>query len=141
MRVFLDTNVLASAAATRGLCSDVLREVFASHELIVSEYLIKELKRVLTDKFNLPRDIREEYIWLLHQDTIVAEEADPPPIQLKDKSDIPILGAALQAKADVLVTGDSELQNIGRIEELLILSPRGFWEYLRARHDAPADGK
>ena len=31
MKVFLDTNVLASAAATRGLCADVLREVFASH--------------------------------------------------------------------------------------------------------------
>ena len=139
MRVFLDTNVLASAAATRGLCSDVLREVFASHELIVSEYLIKELKRVLTDKFNLPRDIREEYIWLLHQDTIVAEEADPPPIQLKDKSDIPILGAALQAKADVLVTGDLELQSLERVGELLILSPRGFWERLKTQNDTKAD--
>jgi len=139
MRVFLDTNILASAAATRGLCSDVLREVFASHELIVSEYLIKELKRVLTDKFNLPRDIREEYIWLLHQDTIVAEEADPPPIQLKDKSDIPILGAALQAKADVLVTGDLELQSLERVGELLILSPRGFWERLKTQNDTTAD--
>ena len=126
MRVFLDTNVLASAVATRGLCSDVLREAFASHELIVSEYLIKELKRVLTDKFSLPRDIIEEYIWLLHQDTIVAAEADPPPIQLEDKSDIPFLGAALHAKADVLVTGDLELQSLKRVGELLIVSPRGF---------------
>jgi putative PIN family toxin of toxin-antitoxin system len=135
MRVFLDTNVLASAAATRGLCSDVLREVFASHELIVSEYLIKELRRVLTDKFSLPSDIREEYIWLLHQDTVVAEEAAPPPIQLKDKSDILILGAAVQAKADVLVTGDLELQNLERVGDLLILSPRGFWERLRAQNN------
>ena len=141
MRVFLDTNVLASAAATRGLCSDVLREVFASHELVISEYLIKELKQVLADKFNLPRDIREDYIWLLHQDTIVAEEFDPPSIQLKDKSDIPILGAALQAKADVLVTGDLELQNLEKIGKLLILSPRGFWERLRAQNEAPADNQ
>ena len=141
MRVFLDTNILAGAAATRGLCSDVLREVFASHELVISEYLIKELKRVLADKFNLPRDIREDYIWLLHQDTIVAEDFDPPSIQLKDKSDIPILGAALQAKADVLVTGDLELQNLEKIGKLLILSPRGFWERLRAQNEAPADNQ
>jgi putative PIN family toxin of toxin-antitoxin system len=141
MRVFLDTNVLASAAATRGLCSDVLREVFASHELVISEYLIKELKRVLADKFNLPRDIREDYIWLLHQDTIVAEEFDPPSIQLKDESDIPILGAALQAKADVLITGDLELQNLEKIGKLLILTPRGFWERLRAQNEAPADNQ
>lgn len=29
MRVFLDTNVLVSALATRGLCADVLRIVVA----------------------------------------------------------------------------------------------------------------
>jgi putative PIN family toxin of toxin-antitoxin system len=141
MRVFLDTNVLASAAATRGLCADVLREVFASHELIVSEYLIQELERVLAEKFNLPTDIIEEYVWLLHQDTIMATEVDLPPIQIDDESDMPIIGAALAAKADVLVTGDLELQSLGNVEKLSILSPRGFWERLRAQHDAPADGK
>ncbi len=40
MKVFLDTNVLASAAVTRGLCSDVLREVFASHDLFISEQVL-----------------------------------------------------------------------------------------------------
>lgn len=141
MRVLLDTNVLASAAATRGLCADVLREVFASHDLIISEYLIKELERVLADKFSLPRDILEEYIWLLHQDTIVAGGVEIPPIQLKDKSDIPILGAALQAKADVLVTGDLEFQSLKNVGKLQVLSPRGFWEKLRAKHDALADNQ
>jgi putative PIN family toxin of toxin-antitoxin system len=141
MKVFLDTNVLASAVATRGLCADVLREVFTAHELVISEYLIEELKRVLADKFSVPRDIGEDYIWLLRQDTILTVEADPPPIQLKDKSDIPILGAALQAKADVLVTGDLELQNLKKIGNLLILSPRGFWEKLRAENEASADNK
>ena len=95
MRIFLDTNVFASAAATRGLCADALREAFASHELVISEYLIKELVRTLKNKFNLPSDIIEEFILLLHQDTIDAATAHPPPIQLKDKSDIPILGSAL----------------------------------------------
>ena len=140
MRVFLDTNVLVSAIATRGLCADVLREVFSSHELIISEYLIRELEGVLAEKFKLPADIIEEYIWLLHQDTILSDEADSPPIQLNDNTDMPILGAAILAEADVLVTGDLELQNLGRVGELLVLSPRGFWEYLRAQHDAPADG-
>ncbi len=139
MKVFLDTNVLASAAATRGLCADVLREVFAAHELVISEYLVTELKRVLAEKFILPHDIRDDYIWLLHQDTIDAGEADPPPVQLKDKSDIPILGDALQANADILVTGDLELQNLKKIGNLLILSPRGFWEKLRAENEASGD--
>jgi putative PIN family toxin of toxin-antitoxin system len=141
MRVFLDTNVLASAVATRGLCADVLREVFASHELIISEHVIEELERVLSEKLNLPTDIIEEYVWLLHQETIVATEVDLLPVRLDDESDMPIVGAALRAKADVLVTGDRELQRLGSVEKLSILSPRGFWERLRAQHDAPADGK
>ena len=136
MKVFLDTNVFVSAVATRGLYADVLREVFASHELIISEYLIQELESVLAEKFKLPRDAIEEYIWLLHQDTSLADEADPPPVNLKDISDIPILRATIRSHADVLVTGDLELQNLVRVEELLILSPRGFWEYLRAQPDA-----
>ena len=140
MRVFLDTNVLVSAAATRGLCADVLREVFASHELIISEHLIQELEKVLTEKLSLPNDVIEEYVWLLHQDTIAATDVDLPPIRLDDESNIPIIGAALKAKADVLVTGDLELQRLGRVEKLSMLSPRGFWERLRAQHDAPPDG-
>jgi uncharacterized protein len=135
MRVFLDTNVLVSAVATRGLCADVLRQVFTSHELVISEYLIKELERVLEDKFKLPQDVVEEYVLLLHQDAIVADEVNHLSISLKDRSDIPILKAALYAKADVLVTGDFELQTLGRIENLLVLSPRGFWEKLRTEHD------
>ena len=44
MRVFLDTNVLAGAIGTRGLCADVLREIFASHDLLISEHVIGELR-------------------------------------------------------------------------------------------------
>ena len=42
MRVFLDTNVLASAFGTRGLCADVLRLIMAEHELITGEVVVEE---------------------------------------------------------------------------------------------------
>ena len=42
MRVFLDTNVLLSAFAARGLCADVFRTVLAEHELITSEFVLGE---------------------------------------------------------------------------------------------------
>ena len=50
MRVFLDTNVLVSAVATRGLCADVLREILVSHQLVISSPLIDELENVLHAK-------------------------------------------------------------------------------------------
>jgi len=37
VRVFLDTNVLVAAVATRGLCADVFRSALASYELVSSQ--------------------------------------------------------------------------------------------------------
>ena len=47
MKIFLDTNVLASAFATRGLCADVVREIIDSENLIVSQQVLDELKEVI----------------------------------------------------------------------------------------------
>ena len=136
MKVFLDTNVLASAAATRGLCADVLREVFSTHELYISEQVLSELKRVLRLKFCADQDLIDDFIWLLQQDTILVQPAQLPKVELQDKDDLPIVGAAVAAGAEVLVTGDKELLDLGRIEDLEILSPRQFWEKLKAQSDS-----
>ena len=133
MRVFLDTNVLASAAATRGLCADVLREVLASHELLTSAQVLNELRRVLRTKFGLDRDLIDDFIWLMRQDTVIARPGQLPSVEIQDQEDLPILSAAISAEADLFVTGDKELLAIGRIEKLAILSPRQFWEKLKAQ--------
>ncbi len=133
MRVFLDTNVLASAAATRGLCADVLREVLASHELLTSAQVLSELRRVLRNKFGVDHDLIDDFIWLMRQDTVLARPGQLPGVEIQDQDDLPILSAAISAVADVFVTGDKELLGIGRIEKLAILSPRQFWEKLKAQ--------
>jgi putative PIN family toxin of toxin-antitoxin system len=133
MKVFLDTNVLASAAATRGLCADVLREVFASHELFVSDQVLAELRRVLRLKFGVGQDLIDDFIWLLEQDSVPAQPAQLPRIELKDRDDMAIVGAAITAGVEVLVTGDKELLDLGRIVNLEILSPRQFWERLKTQ--------
>ena len=133
MRVFLDTNVLASAAATRGLCADVLREVLASHELLISAQVLGELRRVLRNKFGVDQELIDEFIWLMRQDTVLARPGQMPSVEIQDQDDLPILSAAISAGADVFVTGDKELLDIDRIENLAILSPRQFWEKLKAQ--------
>jgi hypothetical protein len=48
LRVFLDTNVLVAAFATRGLCADLLRVVLVRHELVVADVVLdgcRALKR------------------------------------------------------------------------------------------------
>ena len=133
MRVFLDTNVLASAAATRGLCADVPREVLTSHELLTSAQVLIELKRVLKTKFGVAQDLVDDFISLMRQDTVLAEPGQLPTVQIQDQDDLPILSAAISAGAAVFVTGDKELQDIGQIKNLAILSPRQFWEKLKAQ--------
>jgi len=132
MRVFLDTNVLASAVATRGLCADALREVLSSHDLIISKHLLNELKDVLQRKFGIPSPLISEFIDMLQQDTILVNPDNPPQIQIKDKDDLMILSAALTANADLLVTGDKELLALDKIKNLEIVSPRLFWNRLKA---------
>ena len=60
MRVFLDTNVVVSALATRGICSDVLRLIVSEYDLLLSETVFGELRRVLGRKFGVPADAVQE---------------------------------------------------------------------------------
>ena len=53
MRVYLGTNVLVAAYATRGLCADVLHTVVAEHQLVIGEAALAEARRVLRQKIRL----------------------------------------------------------------------------------------
>lgn len=138
MRVFLDTNVLASATATRGLCADVLRSTTEFHELIISEHLLTELERTLRQKFKAPPDLVADTLWLLRQDTTLASSEPAATLGLKHLGDIATVSAALNGGADVLVTGDKEVLELRKVGALEILSPRQFWEKQRGQ-SAPRD--
>lgn len=128
MRVFLDTNVIVSATATRGLCADVFREVLLSHELIVSEPLLSEVNQVLSGKFGASVEMIESVIRILKQNTIFSQPLDLPDVIIRDRDDLLILASALAGRAEVLITGDKELLALGSIYNLEIISPRQFWE-------------
>lgn len=133
MKVVLDTNVIVSAVTTRGLCADVFRAVLAEHELVTCPKIVQEVGRILQSKFLVPDSLIAEYLELIQDAAMVAEASDLPDIRIKDKDDIEIIGAALSSKADVLVTGDREVQDLKRVKKLRIVSPRAFWEELTGR--------
>ncbi len=132
MRVFLDTNVLASALGTRGLCEDVLRETLTSHDLIVAVPLLKELERVLVKKFKVPNSIVDNAISSLKQASIEAKPEHNMKFPIQDKDDILILSCAIQGKADIFVTGDKELLKLKKGDNMKIVSPREFWNVLKS---------
>lgn len=132
MRVFLDTNVIVAAFATRGLCADVFRLVLAEHEMLISAALIEELSRTLTRKIRVPEPVVREIVAFLRAAGSTVEGApERPPIAVRDPDDVVILGGAISGEADVLVTGDRDLLVLGSVGPLRILDPRGFWELVR----------
>lgn len=137
MRVFLDTNVIASATATRGLCADVLRTVIEFHDWVVSPPLIGEVRRVLKDKFGASPDTIADVVWLLQQDTITAASLPLVKLPLENQADIAIVSSALNGRADVLITGDKEMLNLQRVGGLEILTPRQFWDRERGQQRRP----
>lgn len=134
MKVFVDTNVLVAAYATRGLCSDLLRLILAQHELVVSRQVLAELERALHDKIGLPPALIDEILVTLtpQLSDSESEKSEPTaPIGLRDPTDEAILAAAAAAGADVLVTGDADLLTAAARAPLPILSPRAFWQQQR----------
>lgn len=129
MRIFLDTNVLASALTTRGLCAELFEVVLQSHDLLISEAVFRELQRILPEKLGQTEAITNGFITLLRAEgqVITAEHSLP---KLPDPDDEAILAAALAGKANAFVTGDKALLNLESVEGLPIITPRGLWESL-----------
>ena len=129
----MDTNVLVAAFVTRGLCQDVLRVVLAEHSLLVSETILDELERTLADKLRTPAHRVREAITFIREHGEVAAPANPAPWPENDPDDRWIVAAALDASAEVLVTGDRDLLEVSGRANVRIVTPRGFWESLRTR--------
>jgi len=130
MRIFLDTNVLVSAVATRGLCADVFREVLLEHQLIVSEVLIFEVETVLGEKLGLPPNVTASFVELIRQDAIISEAYELLSLEIRDESDLSIISSAHHSGAEYFITGDKELLELHQVGNMAILSPRMFWEKL-----------
>jgi putative PIN family toxin of toxin-antitoxin system len=131
--VFLDTNVLVSAFATRGLCSDVLRHVLTEHTLVTGEVVLAELSRVLRTRLGLPASAVADIQAFLRESEVVARPDEPSQLAVRDEDDRWVLASAIAAEADVLVTGDRDLLDVAAGAPLQIVDPRGFWEMSRAR--------
>ena len=135
MRIFLDTNVLVAAIATRGLCTEILEAVLQGHELLTCGPVFAELERVLVSKLRVPRATAVDFVDLLREEGQLIEARHPPSARVKDASDVPILSGALAGNADVFVTGDKALLDLRKVDGLPILSPRELWMRLATPGD------
>jgi putative PIN family toxin of toxin-antitoxin system len=131
MRLFLDTNVLVSAFASRGLSAEVLETVLVEHELITGRGVLRELEKALRSKLKLtPARCAEIMEFVSAEANLVVDRA-PPAECPADPDDRRVLGEALLGEAEVFVTGDAALVQLGQLGAMKILTPRQLWELLR----------
>ncbi len=131
MKVFFDTHVVLAAFATRGLCADLFAHVLLEHELLVGDTVIRELRSKLRLKLKLSKPAIDEIVALLRDQTVVATPKTHLGLGISDPDDEWIVAEAMAGDADVLVTGDAALQDLGSGAPLPIVSPRGLWDKLR----------
>lgn len=129
MRVVLDTNVLIAALGFQGRATkkiwDLVEE--GAFKACVSPFIIEELKRNLVKKCELPPADAEEiadyvkgFAFLIDPKLRISE------VREKD-SDNRILECAVEAGADILVTGDlKHLRPLNVFQGIEILTPREF---------------
>ncbi len=130
MKVCLDTNVIISAVATRGLCADLLQVILTEHQLVLGETVLAEVPRILQRKIRVPADIIAELEVYLRKQAGVISVPTVRPVKGLDAADAAVVGEAVAGGADVLVTGDRDLLDLPK-PPVKIVSPRGLWDLLR----------
>lgn len=127
MRVLLDTNVFVSALLRTGSSRAIVEALRdGAFTLITSEALVAEIAEVIArPKFSaaISADDRRELLALITRD---AHFVTPHPVTLhvRDPKDRLVLACAYAA--DILVSGDHDLQVLRVIGTTEVLSPSRF---------------
>lgn len=129
MRIMLDTNILISVFVFKSkTLNQVIETILLEHKLVLSSFVVGELKRVVSRKFaNKSRELDEFLTVLPYELVYTPEIMDENLFEIRDKMDYPVLYTAIIEEVDILVTGDKDFLDVG-VERPDILTPREFWE-------------
>ncbi len=130
MRVMLDTNIFISmiffpSAQTRELA----RRLTESHQIVVCDYVIEELRLVTERKFPAKRKFLDCFFLELPFELVYTpRELDLNEFpQIRDAKDLPILATAIMEGIDVFLTGDKDFL-VMDVETPEILTMKQFLE-------------
>ncbi|MBC7334217.1 MAG: putative toxin-antitoxin system toxin component, PIN family [Actinobacteria bacterium] len=130
MKIFLDANVIISAFITHGHAAELVEYCLIHHKIYTSDFIIKEVKRNLKEKFNFnDKEINEVINFIKSNFINVGKYKRLNKKISNDPDDDNVLAAAIFEKVDCIVTGDKDLLIIKKFEDIKILSPKDFWKF------------
>lgn len=130
MKIMIDTNIFISAALfPKGRAAEALyKALVPPFQPMVCDYVIDELHRKFREKFP-DRTVELEaflYTALPAFDIVpTPEEAVEAEAKIRDPKDRPILRAALNAGADLFLTGDKDFLE-SSVEDPRIINVQAF---------------
>jgi putative PIN family toxin of toxin-antitoxin system len=133
MKVILDTNVIFSAFATRGLANSVFELCLDKHMIIISEHILLELQNNFQKKLKMPRVKIQLIIRYLRDFCTVSDYKRVDREICRDSEDAKILGLSEMTEPDYIITGDADLLVLKGHHGVPIITPREFWEISKSR--------
>ncbi|BDA77458.1 putative toxin-antitoxin system toxin component, PIN family [Leptospira kobayashii] len=133
LKILLDTNIYISAILFKGkpreIFQDLIDEIYTG---FISREILDEIESTLSKpKFNLNDDFIQIVLSEIRDITVsIKNKPISDYLELRDRNDYHILGAAFSAKVDYIISGDKDLLSLKRIKDFGIISPD---EYLKIK--------
>ncbi len=127
MKLVLDTNVLIAAFITHGVCNELLEYCAINHEIILSAFILDEVREKLVRKFDFSSREAEEVIRLLKSRAVLVTPRKLEEPACRDPDDDKILGTAIAGDCECIVTGDKDLLVLRRVRGIRVVNPSDFW--------------
>ena len=127
MRIMLDTNVLISAILFPGdKINNMMNYIFLRHQLVLSSYVVEELKSVVRRKFPKKEPVIEKLLLMMSYEYVYTpDDMKENLFSIRDVNEYPVLYTAIIEDIDILITGDRDFEDI-IIDKPLIMTPKEF---------------
>ena len=109
------------------MCAELLEDLLLHHELVISEFILEELRRKLGEKFNFPKRETDQVAAFLRRVGIVVLPADLPSELCREPMDLQVLGTAVAGECALLISVDRDLLDMRSVHEIPIIRPGEYW--------------
>lgn len=127
MRVMLDTNVIISVILFNNYeWNKMIESISNNHRLVLSSYVVNELKSVIDRKFPAKmKDIEDFLVALPFELVYTPDICEKGLFEIRDEKDYPVLYTAIIEEVDIFITGDKDFHEI-EVDKPEILTPATF---------------
>ena len=125
----VDTNVLISLLVfSSNKMNQMMECIFMEHQLVLSSYIVDELKDVVRRKFASKAGVVDALLAKMNYEYVYTPDlVDETLFEIRDVKDYPVLYTAILEDVDILVTGDGDFSDVN-VDKPEILTPAEFVE-------------